>query len=130
MHFNLAPLKVRRHIAVLGTLHRSAVGLGPSQLKEFFQIDTAYGFERRRRHFRHLSDPFFAVSPDYIARSAFGMIKINNMLPAWIVAFNTVSEFQSALQQLVKNRFAAGCVDWQETLEPTLPLLTHPLSHR
>ena len=37
MHFNLAPLQMRRDIAMLGVLHRAALGEGPPQLKELFQ---------------------------------------------------------------------------------------------
>ena len=33
MHFNLAPLSLRRDIAVLGVVHRAALGEGPPQFK-------------------------------------------------------------------------------------------------
>ena len=35
--FNLAPLRARRDIAMLGLIHRAATGKGPEQLKRFFQ---------------------------------------------------------------------------------------------
>ena len=37
LYFNLAPLSMRRDIAVLGLLHRSAIGHGPPQFHEFFK---------------------------------------------------------------------------------------------
>ena len=51
MHFSLAPLRMRRDIAMLGVLHRAALGVGPPQLKEMFSL-------------RHggLEDPYIAVT--------------------------------------------------------------------
>ena len=37
MEFNLAPLEVRRDIAMWGLIHRTALGEGPEQLQHFFQ---------------------------------------------------------------------------------------------
>ena len=36
MVFNLAPLPTRRDIAMLGLIHRTALGKGPEQFQEFF----------------------------------------------------------------------------------------------
>ena len=36
---NLAPLAVRRDIAMLGLIHRAMLGRGPAQFREFFQPD-------------------------------------------------------------------------------------------
>ena len=37
MHFNLAPLSMRRDIAMLGMLHRAKLGIGPPQLCTLFK---------------------------------------------------------------------------------------------
>ena len=37
MEFNLAPLAMRRDIAMLGVLHRAALGEGPPQLRQVFR---------------------------------------------------------------------------------------------
>ena len=37
IHFNLAPLSMRRDIALLGLLHRSAIGSGPPQFRGLFK---------------------------------------------------------------------------------------------
>ena len=37
MDFNLAPLSMRRDIALLGILHRAALGEGPPQFREYFR---------------------------------------------------------------------------------------------
>ena len=41
MHFNLAPLMVRRDIAILGVIHRAAMCAGPPQLWGFFRLDSS-----------------------------------------------------------------------------------------
>jgi len=48
MDFNLAPLSMRRDIALLGLLHRTAIGEGPAQFKELF---------KRRPNSYRLEDP-------------------------------------------------------------------------
>ena len=37
LNFNLAPLATRRDIGMLGVIHRTALGKGPSQLKQHFK---------------------------------------------------------------------------------------------
>ncbi len=39
IEFCLAPLCVRRNIAMLGVIHRTALGEGPDQFREFFKPD-------------------------------------------------------------------------------------------
>ena len=36
LHFNLAPLRWRRDIAMLGLIHRSVLGVGPPHFRKFF----------------------------------------------------------------------------------------------
>ena len=41
MHFNLAPLKSRRDIAMLGVLRRTVLGKGPDHFLQFFKVSEA-----------------------------------------------------------------------------------------
>ena len=43
VEFRLAPLAVRRDIAMLGLIHRAAVGEGPGHFKKFFQLSGVPG---------------------------------------------------------------------------------------
>ena len=58
-HFNLAPLQCRRDMAMLGLLHRTALGKGPDHFQKFFHLSSA---DRRctrswtGRHNRQLVD--------------------------------------------------------------------------
>ena len=134
---NLAPLAVRRDIAMLGLMHRANLGRGPNQFREIFRTDTDARREGRGKHRlqikllpNHFSDFVLPGSrpADYIEHSAFGLIRIYNMLPAHIVETSPcVKTFQSALQTLVKNRASGNCDDWEATLSPRVPSSRHPL---
>ena len=134
---NLAPLAVRRDIAMLGVIHRAALGLGPKQFRDFFKLDENARRDGRGKHRfqlnplqHHASD--FALPGSgpakYIEHSAFGLIGVYNMLPADVVEISpSVRQFQGALQALVKNRANSGCTDWEMLLSPRRPLHRHPL---
>ena len=72
LEFNLAPLCMRRDIAMLGMLHRAALGEGPPQLKELF---------RRRPGGYMLHDPYADIGqPPLVRRSAWGLLRVYNSL--------------------------------------------------
>ena len=129
---NLAPLAVRRDIAMLGVIHRAAIGRGPEQLKQFFKADVNARREGLGKHGLqllplpdHYSD--FALpgsmSAQYIQHSAHGLIGVYNLLPANIIEVSAcVPSFQKALQDMVKSRANSGCTDWEHTLSPRVAM--------
>ena len=129
--FNLAPLSARRDIAMLGVIHRTVLGKGPAHFKQFFKPATArqYTLTRRtaRLHCKQLEDPRKGNFPELLRRSALGLIAVYNRLPANVVAEETVKDFQTQLQELLKKRAAEGCEDWASTFSPRVPLWRHPL---
>ena len=144
--FGLAPLRVRRDIAMLGLIHRTVVGGGTPHFEEFFYLSGAVpptgNWDRHRYQLREyeedescnlLSYAFGhgrGEAQNFIARSVFGLVRIYNLLPSSIVeGAGTVSEFQSMLQGLVKQRAAAGFSDWQVILSPRGGRQQHPLLH-
>eukprot|EP00969_Alexandrium_andersonii_P145047 6413038-Alexandrium_andersonii.AAC.1 len=50
LRFRLAPLAVRRDIALLGLVHRAALGIGPLPLQQIFRVDMGSAPPRARRH--------------------------------------------------------------------------------
>ena len=138
LNFRLAPLRVRRDIALLGLIHRTVLGDGPKQFQKFFEIDERVRREGSGKHsFQlkplalHESDFRFPGSRPaaYIDHSAFGLITIYNKLPSWIVEKNNkVSTFQRDLQELVIQRAVAGCSNWELTLSPRMSSWNHPLN--
>ena len=130
--FHLAPLSVRRDIAMLGVNYRTVLGRGPSQFRELFKFAPLDGHPARTRSqcYRHrfqLEDPRDQHHSDMLARSALGLVWDYNHLPPKIVEQPSVSRFQAELQRLVKDRAKARCADWAQSLSPRAPLSSHPL---
>jgi hypothetical protein len=108
MDFHLAPLSMRRDIAMLGMLHRAALGQGPPLLMEMF---------KRRTGSFLLHDPYETITrPPLVKRSAWGLIPVYNLLGSEAQSIRTVKDFQSYLQQRVKRLVAQGNTDdWERT---------------
>ena len=103
MQFNLAPLRMRRDIAMLGMLHRSALGEGPPQLRRLFKRAPG-GFQ--------LLDPYSGRSqPPLIRRSAWGLLPVYNRLGSSAQSIATVADFQKYLQERVKKLLQRGFTD-------------------
>ena len=118
--FHLAPLPTRRDIAMLGLIHRTILGKGPSQFTDFLR--------RNPQHPTKLVDPRVTLRSPLIKRSALGLVAIYNYLPYNIVCTKTVSAFQKGLQELIKSLAVTGHPQWSEVLSPRLPLASHPLT--
>jgi len=122
VHFQLAPLSVRRDIAMLGLIHRTALGKGPHHFNDIFPTSTR-NVEGRPM----VEDARHTLRHPMVRRSALGLAAIYNRLPLSFVRSTTVSVFQHNLQEFVKARACAGCVDWRESLSPRLSLDGHPV---
>ena len=128
MTFNLAPLCVRRGVAILGVIHTAALLDGPPSLWKFFRRD--FGATRRvgRLPVRH-SVQLIEWPPgrdlDVMRRSALGMIRVYNLLPEEAVAKCDLKSFQRTLTQLVRDRVVAGDTRWKELLSCRHRLLQH-----
>ena len=132
--FNLAPLNTRRDIAMLGLVHRTALGKGPPHFKEFFcrAPPPTHNYTTTRRlakHSRYLDDKYHnQPHTDTLRRSALGLVGVYNLLPEFVVAHETVSDFQKELQDLVKARAATGDDNWPGLFSPRHHLANHPLT--
>ena len=132
----LAPLSAWRDMALLGLIHRSVLGRGPTHFGTFFKPNLQ-ARQRRDRHslqlveYRdaHVSDFLYPGSRPaaYIAHSVLGLISVYNRLPASIVErCACVSSFQRSLQDLLATRANAGAADWTKTFCPRVSLRVHP----
>ena len=94
MRFNLAPLRSRRDMAMLGMIHRSVLGKGPPQLERFFRQNVAIpvrkSSRKRRRHTMQLEEWVDGHQLDIVKRSPLGSVSVYNMLPAQVVDAWTV----------------------------------------
>jgi hypothetical protein len=135
LHFNLAPLSTRRDIAMLGLIHRAARGRGPKQFQRFFQLaaDEPSTMMRTRlqarRHTAQLQEYRDGSHTEYVKRSALGLVSVYNLLPHDMLAMDSVSMFQGALQAMIKARASSGEAEWQKSLSPRWNMTHHPLLH-
>ena len=132
LHFNLAPLGVRRDIGILGVIHRAALRQGPEHLWRFFRIDTApnrHSDRLYRRHSMHLEEVVAVRNLNITRRSAFGSIRVYNLLPEEAVEHRDVSSFQSFLTSLVRDRLVGHDYRWKFLLSPRCDFFNrHPLT--
>ena len=85
MEFNLAPLATRRDVAMLGVIHRTVLGKGPSHFRTFFktapQRQTTHWTRRATRtHPRQLEDFRSGAYSELLRRSALGLVAVYNLL--------------------------------------------------
>ena len=113
LQYGLAPLRLRRDIAMLGVIQRSVLGKGPAQFAEFFVLREQNNEARRtrqctRRHNKQLVDVREGQYLEVVKRSALGLIAVYNLLPQKIVDEDVVCNFQKMLQELVKSQINAA----------------------
>ena len=119
---------------MLGIIHRTTLGKGPPQFREFFKPAPPLTHQRltrarAARHSKCFDDPYRNNQhTETLLRSACGLVGVYNLLPAPLVQLTNVKDFQRELQGLVKARAAANCSDWADTLTPRTRLFDHPLT--
>ena len=124
--FNLAPLSTRRDIAMLAVIHRAVLRLGPPHFFHFFRFSNTR--TSTRRHPRQLLDNRPARRLAIYDRSILGMIWVYNILPASAIFCNSVSDFQSALQDIVRFLCTTNHHLWRHCLSNRISVIGHPLS--
>jgi hypothetical protein len=107
---NLAPLSMRRDIAMLAILHRAAIGEGPPQFREHFY---------RRQGSLHLVDPLADQSASLLMRrSIWGLVRIYNTLGSTLQCAS-VKDFQTHLQGRTKRVVEKNLMkDWPRLYSP------------
>ena len=131
--FNLAPLRTRRDIAMLGVIQRAALDKGPLQLRQLFPPERVIGRRSGRialaRHNRQREVLLGQNDLQMMDRSAFALVRIYNRLPQHLIDTTSISVFQAKLQKIVKARAQQGDADWMDTFSPRLSLDNHPVQH-
>ena len=119
LEFNLAPLGVRKDIAMLGILCKVCHNKAPPPLQGLFQhcggrTLTSYSFRTSDvLHDKALHDPVEPGHPLIIRRSIYGLVKVFNRLPQHFVDSKTTQEFQRRLQNCAKDAASENAIDWQ-----------------
>ena len=112
--YNLAPLRLRRDIAVLGMLHRIQLGEAHEDFSKLLEPDhrvrTITARHDARRHQRQFREVWGRT--DYFNRSIFSAVRVCNVLPADTVEAKTVKMFQSVLTKQARIACDAMQASW------------------
>ena len=129
MSFNLAPLSLRRDIAMLGMIHRTVWGEGPAHFQRFFDAapSTARRSARHQRRNRQLYEYRHGDYLDMVGRSALGAASVYNLPPLELVDAESVKLFQRSLQDLARYVAASNRPEWQHLFSTRHSMHLHPL---
>ena len=132
IEFHLAPLSMRRDMAMLGMIHRCAIGAGPCHFQAFFQKSTTTNPRTNTRrtallHNKQLVNPLEGKFLEIARRSALGLVSVYNLLPQDLVDCTNVKAFQRLLQNLAKDTCRRNVFKWEQIFSPRVDFYTHPL---
>ena len=120
--FNLAPLRLRRRVAMLGALHRCVHGNAHPDLCALFEPAEPRPRPATRvaatLHGRQLKDLCDGSQTALLQRSVYGLVRVWNRLPAQAVELKSTRNFQSYLQHQVRTACELGQDHWSELYSP------------
>ena len=124
LNFNLAPLNLRRDIAMLGLLQKCATGSAHPDLCKLFPMSSSVPHRhgtrlQNQRHDKQLEERCDGRHSDQMARSLFGLVRVYNRLPQHIVDSKDVSTFQTALTEAARKQCRDNSRNWCNIFSPT-----------
>ena len=112
INYKVAPLALRRKIAMIGLIHRCATGQAPKSLCDLFPPDhrrAPYNTRQTTRyHHLRLADRINGTHSDLTKRSIFGLVKFYNVMPMRIVQNLSVKHLQGYIQSEAILRCKSG----------------------
>ena len=127
LQHNMAPLSLRRDIAMLGVLHKCAHGRAHPDLLKLFPLAPPTQNSSRhntrlssRRHGKQLLEMYRGSELVVFRRSVFGLTRVFNVLPEDIVESISVSSFQGQLTRMAKEACQNGRAQWHASFSPRL----------
>ena len=117
LDFQLAPLELRRDIGMLGALWKIAHGTAHKLLRELFPMCGFVSMLHNtrgaaRRHNLRFVDRCVGDQLEQFSRSLFGLVRVWNDLPVYIVEITSVKAFQSKLAQCARKACEEDAVGW------------------
>ena len=127
MLYNLAPLPLRRDVAMLGLLHKCTLKSAHPRLQALFppappQQATYRTRRAERRHSKQLLERCTGRFLETTRRSAFGLVRVYNFLPEATVCSTTVASFQATLTELAREACRKGSENWDKLFCPRTAL--------
>ena len=125
LNYNLAPLCLRRDVAMVGLLYKCAYGRAHGDLQKLWPLKTvedhSHAYETRYqdlRHDRQLRERMYAPRSDQMKNSVFGLVKIFNVLDQKCVDEKNVSLFQRALIEKARSACRSESAGWRTMFSP------------
>ena len=123
LEYNLAPLSVRRDIAMLGLIFRCVTGRAHPDLAALFEpaAPTPHPYDTRRaanQHNRQLREDRLGTHPAMLQRSVFVIIRVWNRLTDDAVQSTSASASQRNLTETVREKWRAENDDWHQIFSP------------
>ena len=114
--YNLA----RRYMAMLGVIYRTVLKKGPPQFQQWFyatsrQVPVHNTRRQERLHTKQLHDWLAKRDTETLRRSALGLVRVYNELPQEAVDATSVKDFQSWLQDHLKELASKELDNWENT---------------
>ena len=109
---NLAPLSLRRSIAMLGFLYKCVRGVAPTLCCSLFTLDNRRNENLRsneRLHKFQLVDPVGVSASPLLRRSIYSLVTFWNHLPQDVITASSIKSFQSRISDLAKEAVRKGC---------------------
>ena len=122
LEYNLASLNFRRDVAMLGLLHKCALGVAHPWLRELFplappRVPTHNTKHQRGRHNRQIAERCKGNFLELTRRSVFGLVRVYNFLPQDVVQLDSVKDFQKALTEEARKNCRRGGA-WETMYSP------------
>ena len=132
MRFNLAPLYARRDIAMLGIIHRAMLRQGPSAFFAFIRHCPPRALRHSSRQVRRtcrvaIEHRDRGSKLEMMRRSVLGLVSVYNLLPESVVLNDSVTDFQGALQRLLKECVSTRGESWFRMFSPRCDFAFHLL---
>ena len=118
LNYNMAPLRLRRDIGMLGLLHKCNLGTAHNRLLNLFPPLTTESMPlhstrwSNKRHNRQLLERCTGNFLQITRRSIFGLVRVYNFLHADVVWAKTVTELQEALTEQARTACMEGKHNW------------------
>ena len=124
LRFGMVPLCMRRDIGMLGVLYKCAHGLAHSDLLKLFPLQSdvpVHTHHTRTMTQKHGLQLLLRNHGDHrivFHRSLFGLVKVWNALPNFVVSMHSVKNFQSELMSMARDACRLGTDNWQHIFTP------------
>ena len=122
----MAPLNLRRDIAMMGLLHKVTIPTAHPHLLALFPPSATPSHPHAtrlstRRHNKQLHEHCDGQHTEQMSRSLFALVNLYNLLPQHVIDAPTITSFQSMLTNAARTQCKNNANNWDQTFSPRRP---------